>query len=47
MLSEFLLLLLEFRDREKKIEETDTHISSHMISLMSYGQKNDFFKVRL
>lgn len=39
MLSEFLLLLLEFRDREKMIEETDTHISCHIISFMSYGQK--------
>ena len=48
-LSEFLLLLLEFRDGgEKKIEKTDTHIPNHMISLMSYSQRHQsilfFFK---
>lgn len=40
MLSEFLLLLLDFRAGGGETEETDAHIPIHVVSLMSYSQKN-------
>lgn len=41
MLSEFLLLMLDFRERGgKRLKRLGTEIASHMISLMSYGQIN-------
>lgn len=43
MLSEFLLLLLDFRagvGGGGETDMTDAHIPSHVVSLMSYSQKN-------